>query len=95
MVYSGSRYARTGMYMKSGATGLLKMRRRAAFSKARAAWRTWASSDTLPGLAWGLYGNAQLWWAIMDANPQYQFEGEIKPGDVIMVPDFEEVARLA
>jgi nucleoid-associated protein YgaU len=91
MVYEGSRYANTGMYLKDNAKGVLKIRRRARFSGERASWHTWVASDTLAGLAWKLYGNAQLWWAIMDANPQYQHEGEIAPGDVLMLPDFSEV----
>jgi nucleoid-associated protein YgaU len=78
------------MYLKDNIAGVLKIRRRAKFSGDGASWHTWTASDTLAGLAWKLYGNAQLWWAIMDANPQYQHESEIEPGDALMLPGIQE-----
>jgi nucleoid-associated protein YgaU len=50
--------------------------------------------DRLDLLAGRFYGDPQLWWAILDANPQYMFEWEITPGTVLAIPDYEQVRRI-
>ena len=51
--------------------------------------------DTIDGIAYKQYGNAQLGWAIMDANPTFQSEMDIEAGDIIKIPPFEEVVKYS
>jgi phage tail protein X len=56
---------------------------------------TVVQGDTIDGIAYSNYGNAQLGWAIMDANPALQSEMDIKAGDVIKIPPFDEVVKYS
>ena len=47
------------------------------------------AGDRLDILADRFYGNAQLKWRIMLANPQYATELDIKIGDLINIPSPE------
>lgn len=93
-VFKDSRYMRTSAYVKDGETLMLNLRTRNRFDSSKATYYTVVQGDTIDGISFRQYGNAQLWWAIMDANPKYQSEVEIKPGDVLMIPSFEEVVKL-
>lgn len=93
-LYKGSRYIRTPLYPR-GETLVFGIRRRNKFNLSEATYYTVVQGDTIDGIAYRQYGNAQLWWAIMDANPQYQSELEIKAGDVLCIPPFEEVVRVS
>ena len=42
--------------------------------------------DNVDSLAEKWYGDVTLGWVIMCGNPQYGFEFEIKPGDLIRIP---------
>jgi nucleoid-associated protein YgaU len=73
----------------------MDIRSRYVFDLTNAIYYTVVQGDTLDGIAYRQYGNAQLWWAIMDANPQYQSELEIKAGDVLCIPPYEQVVRVS
>ena len=94
-VYQGSRYVKTPAYVHKGETLVLNIRSRANFNESSCSYYTVVKGDTLDGIAYKRYGNAQLGWAIMDANPVYQSEIEIKAGDVLKIPPYEEVVRLS
>lgn len=94
-VYQGSRYVKTSAYVKGGDTLILSIRERVKFNAEKCTFYTAIQGDTIDGIAHKQYGNAQLWWAIMEANPLYQSEIEIKPGDVLMIPPFEEVVKFS
>ena len=94
-VFQGSRYVKTSAYVRKGETLILSIRKRNYFDSEKATFYTVVQGDTIDGIAYKQYGNAQLWWAIMDANPSYQSEIEIKPGDVLMIPSFEEVVKAS
>ena len=94
-VFRGSRYVKTPAYVRGGQTLILDMRERSHFNEANCAYYTVVQGDTLDGIAHKKYGNAQLGWAIMDANPSYQSEIEIKPGDILKIPPFEEVVMVS
>lgn len=94
-VFQGSRYVKTSAYVRRGETLILNMREKAHFNESLCSFYTVVQGDTIDGIAHKQYGNAQLWWAIMDANPVYQSEIEIKAGDVIKIPPYEEVVRLS
>lgn len=93
-VYQGSRYVKTPLFMR-GDTPVMGIRTRNKFNLAEATYYTVIQGDTIDGIAYKRYNNAQLWWAIMDANPQYQSELEIKAGDVLCIPPFEEVVKVS
>lgn len=94
-VFQGSRYVKTPAYVRRGETLVLRIRERVHFSEALCRYYTVVQGDTLDGIAYTQYGNAQLGWAIMDANPVYQSEMDIKAGDVLKIPPFEEVVRVS
>lgn len=92
-VFRGSRYVKTPAYVRRGETLILGIRDRVKFDAEKSTFYTVVQGDTLDGIAYKEYGNAQLGWAIMEANPLYQSEIEIKPGSVLMIPSFEQVVR--
>ena len=91
-VFENSRYMKSPLYMRGDSeTPTLKIRERFTFDTDTATMYTWKSSDTLDGVACEFYEIPDLRWAILDANPQYRTEFDIKVGDVIYIPAFEEV----
>ena len=94
-VYQGSRYVKTPAYIRQGETLLLMIRERVHFDESECKYYTVVQGDTIDGIAYTQYGNAQLGWAIMDANPVFQSEMDIKAGDVIKIPPFEEVVKYS
>lgn len=94
-VFQGSRYVKTSAYVRRGETLVLSMRNRQSFNKSRYSFYTVVQGDTLDGISYKKYGNAQLGWAILDANPEYQSELDIKSGDVLKIPSFEEVVKAS
>ena len=94
-VFQNSRYIKTSAYIRRGETLILNIRKRNSFSDSDCTYYTVIRGDTIDGIAYRVYGNAQLGWAIMDANPVYQSEVEIKAGDVLKIPPFEEVVRVS
>lgn len=93
-VYQGSRYIKAPMYVK-GDILVFGIRTRCQFNLTNATYYTVVQGDTIEGIAYNHYNNTQLWWAIMDANPQYQSELEIRAGDILCIPPFEEVVRFS
>jgi phage tail protein X len=95
-IYQSSRYINTGLYLKKGDTPIFGIRKRYNFDLVDAMFYTWIQGDTLDGLAYKQYGgNPHLWWAILDANPQYQSELDIKNGDVLVIPPYREVVKVS
>lgn len=92
-VFRDSRYTKTSAYLRQGGNLILSVRERNHFNLDRATFYTVVQGDTIDGIAYTQYGNAQLWWAIMDANPVYQSEVEVKPGDILVIPSFDEVVK--
>lgn len=94
-VFVGSRYVKTPAYIRNSEALVLDIRRRNNFDLNRATYYTVIKGDTLDGIAYKQYGNAQLGWAILDANPNMQSEVEIKPGDILAVPSLDEVVSVS
>lgn len=93
MLFEGTRYTTTSAYIHEGDALVLDIRQQASFNLSDATFYTFRERDTLDGIAYMQYGNAALWWAILDANPRFQHEIEIKPGDLLVIPSYEEVIR--
>lgn len=93
MYYEGSRYSFTKTYISSRNRETYEARQRVKFSSEEGIMYTVIEGDTIDGIAYKVYGNAQLWWAILDANPQYLTELDINAGDIILIPAYSEVVK--
>lgn len=94
MMFENSRYLNTPMYNRDGDFAVLKNRKRYDFPKKLCTKYKFKDTDTLDYIALNFYGNTRLGWAIMDANPDYRTELEIKAGDIINIPTYESVVSL-
>lgn len=52
-----------------------------------------SEGDRLDLIAFKYYGDTQLGWVILDANPQYDTELDIKPGDRLRIPSPFRIRR--
>lgn len=92
MIFKTSRYLRTRpIYNK---TTILETRSKYTFNKAKCQTHTFMQGDTLDILSTKAYGTPALWFAILDANPIYLSETDIKIGERILIPDYREAVRL-
>lgn len=89
-MYKNSRYIKTPVYSRQGSTYIFGIREKVSFDKSKAVYYTVIQGDTIDGIAYRFYGNANLYWAILDANHLLS-ELDIKVGDSLMIPSFEEV----
>lgn len=95
MVFENSRYLHTRQYTRLGwSSPTFEIRSRFTFNQEKCSNHEWCEGDTLDGVAFRYYGVSALRWAILDANPRYRTEFDIKNGDIILIPDFEEVVSL-
>jgi len=93
MIYVGSRYEVIRMYkhfqeVKGGEIGINTIPRRdlEVEKDDRGISHQWKLGDRIDILAARYYGDEQLWWVIMDANPRYLSSLDIKIGDVLAIP---------
>lgn len=94
-MFENSRYLHTRQYTRLGwDKPTLQMRERFTFNQDRCTLYEWCDGDTLDGVSYKHYNNCALRWAILDANPKYRTEFDIKNGDIILIPDYEEVVNL-
>lgn len=94
-VFENSRYLHTRQFNRLGwETPTLEMRKRFTFNQANCSTYIWCEGDTLDGVAYRQYGICDLRWAILDANPKYKTEFDIQGGDVILIPNYEEVVSI-
>lgn len=92
-IYSGSRYANCNRRLK-GSRPYLTTPSRVNFTASKCSLYQVIAGDTIDGIAYKFYGNSAYWWCIMDANREYQSELEIKAGDILQIPDVEEVRAV-
>lgn len=94
-VFENSRYLHTIQNTRKGwDVPILDVRERFSFNEANYKTYKWKEGDTLDALSVKYWGIAALRWAILDANPQYATEFDIKAGDTINIPAYEEVVSL-
>lgn len=94
-VYDNSRYLHTQLHTRLGEDApMLKIRSRFSFNMENCTSYEWCKGDTLDGVAYRHYGISALRWVLLDANPQYRTEFDIVEGDVIQIPDYDEVVNL-
>ena len=94
-VYENSRYLHTRVMTRLGwDSPTLQMRERFSFNQDNCTSYEWCDGDTLDGVAYKYYENTALRWAILDANPKYRTEFDIKNGDIILIPEYDEVVNI-
>ena len=94
-VFENSRYLHTRVMTRLGwDSPTLQMRERFSFNQDNCTSYEWCDGDTLDGVAYKYYENTALRWAILDANPKYRTEFDIKNGDIILIPDYDEVVNI-
>lgn len=93
MIYKGSRYTSTPPYNRGG-TYILAPRVKKSIDTTSAHYHRVADGDTLDGISFRYYGRSDLYWAILDCNPQYQTDLDLKVGDLLIVPEYTEVVKL-
>ena len=95
MLFQGRRDLSGKLHLQSGETPILTFRRPYKFNIDKATTYVFKEFDTIDYVAYKIYGDSRLYWAILDANPQYQSELEIQVGDVLVVPSYDEVVTLS
>lgn len=94
-IYENSRYLHTRQSTRLGwDSPTLETRGRFTFNQENCTNYEWREGDTLDGVSYRHYGICALRWAILDANPRYRTEFDINSGDIILIPDYEEVVSL-
>lgn len=92
MIYNNSRYKDCEiLYTKDGSPYLSQ--REDFVPESVLEYYTFKEGDTLDGLAYKYYGDASLWWAILDANTYFESEIEIEFGTVLAIPTKREVVN--
>lgn len=92
-VFSGSRYLKSPIYARRGQKFIFNVRNKFKFNMDSATYYTVIQGDTLDGIAYKMYGNAQLYWAILDSNLNLMSELDIKVGMSLIIPPFEQVVK--
>ena len=94
-VFENSRYLHTRIANRLGwDSPTFAMRERFKFNEENFTLHEWVEGDTLDGVAYRYYEDTSLRWAILDANPKYRTEFDIQNGDMINIPDYEEVVDI-
>lgn len=91
-IYSGSRYSTSNLYVRKDGNVVIPVRKKIKFDIKNLTQYTVREGDTVDNLAYRIYGNAQLYWAILDCN-NYLSELEMSAGDIIYIPPYEEVVK--
>lgn len=98
-VYSGSRYAKSRVYTKLSTDGsaivsVLGNRKTFIPALGQADPYVFKEGDRLDLISLREYGDSQLGWIILDANPKYMSEVDIIVGDIILIPKLSDVNPL-
>lgn len=89
-VYQGSRYSLNKPFLRSDGNLVLSLRPKIHFNPTTSKQYTVKQGESSDSIAYNEYGNAQLHWAILDANG-YLSDLDMKAGDIIYIPPYEEV----
>lgn len=92
MIYQNSRYSTTSADLVKG-TRAFKLRKRFIFNNKGAKVHHFVLGEHLDSLAKEYYGDPQLWWVILEANPQFRSELEIPYGTNLVIPHMNEVIQ--
>ena len=89
MIFTDSRYASGTIFKAQDArndTHQVTVLRKFPSGKSTYYMYEWQEGDRLDELAYRLYGNSNIWWQIMDYNPEVSDALNIAPGTLLRVP---------
>lgn len=92
-IFKNSRFLHVPAYIKDGKTLMFGIREKIKFDPSKAVFYTVVEGDSIDGIAFKFYSSERLHWVILDANPQYKTELDIKVGDTLIIPSFNEVVK--
>jgi nucleoid-associated protein YgaU len=95
-IYRGSRYEKvivTNQIVKGRVRPTFRRRTLKPIVALNGVVHTWIQGDRLDTLAYKYYGDAQKWWVILDANPRFMTPFDIRPGDTLSIPSYQDVRR--
>lgn len=92
MIYRNSRYTKTSVINTDG-TQIFKLRKRFEFNSNNAIVHQFSDGERLEGLALKYYNDPQLWWVILEANPQIKTALSIPFGTNLIIPSEKEVLK--
>lgn len=95
MLFEKSRYVGVPTFRNVDTTLIYTRRKRRTFDKDKCRMYMFKEQDTLDALSYKFYNDSFYWWCILDCNPQYMSEIEIKVGDYLLIPSKEEVLKDA
>lgn len=91
MLYSNSRYIKTKTYIDMSGATVFYNRATQTFNPEKCTRYLVKGFDTLETIAFEKLGDVNYKWAILDCNPHYLTELNIKPGDTILIPNIDDV----
>ena len=94
-IYQGSRYVTTTLKTYDRGVPLISIRQPVVFDPNKCEHYIVQRGDRIDSIAFIKYGRADLYWAILNANPQYFSELDINVGDVLLIPHLREVVKVA
>lgn len=92
MIYKNSRYTKTSVENTDGIS-VFKLRKRFEFNTDNAVIHQYSEGDSLEGIALNYYNDPQLWWVILEANPQVKNALEVPYGTNLVIPSEKEVVN--
>lgn len=98
-IYKGSRYQKVPVYKNLIENGpnagrllpTLRRRLNPDVSTRGSSVYQFKQGDRLDLLAHKFYGDSQLWWAILDANPLYMTPWDVPAGVLLVIPTLSAV----
>jgi phage tail protein X len=99
MLFYGTRYSKTSAYLNfleknNLPVVILGYREEMKYNKKDLTYYQWKQGDRLDRISYEFYGDANYTPFILDANPKYQCELDIVPGDVIAIPSFADIMEV-
>lgn len=91
MIHENSRYVGTETFRNADRAVVLKKRERKTFNKDKCTLYQFKQGDRLDNLSYRFYGKSHYWWCILDCNPKYLCELDIRVGDYLLIPNASEV----
>lgn len=91
MLFENSRYINSTTFRNSDNTVVYQSRSKKVYTEADCTIYLFKNGDRLDNLAYSYYGDSSYKWAILDCNPTYLCELDIKIGDYILIPSYKEV----
>lgn len=92
MIFEKSRFVNEEVdYFDGEFLYLPLVRERKKFNFEGAKTYVFQEGDSIDSIALREYDDCLYFWCILDANPQYLSELDVKVGDILIIPSFDEV----